>query len=322
MKRKKITLLLILTLSLSLLANGNINSDNELKFRNGELLDFLLAQSNDTGSEGDEEKINPRKLKKEKESFRDGKSPLIASGLSLLIPGAGEFYGEDYLRGGIFLGIEIALWSGYYYYDTDGDDKTDKFHKYADENFDEDRYFLGVTQLFDPELLEIAGLGMLDSIGYVSNRLNWTEVANYLEEDSLLYSADGYTDFGHELPTTRTQQYYEMIGKYHQFAMGWSDFSGWENGSLSMVAREDYGSFTSSNQEDIYEDMRYQANLAYEAGQNFLMISVLNHVASAFDAAYVIKSKYRIETKIRIDKKDKSEDLGVDNFKLAYIVNF
>ncbi len=326
MKRRKISLLvtLILVFSFSIFASGN-TTNTELKFKNSELNDYLIAQNtNDTTTE-DEEKENPRKMKKAKESFRDGKSPLIASGLSLLIPGAGEIYGEDYLRGGIFLGIEVALWSGYYYYDTDGDDKTDAFHKYAGENFSEDRYFLGVTQLFDPSLLNLADLPegvYLDSTWYVSDRDNWEEVANFLEVDSLLYSSEGYTDFGHKLPTKKTQQYYEMIGKYHQFAMGWNDFSGWEGGSLTMAAREDYLSFTSSKQEDIYEDMRYQANLAYEAGQNFLMISVLNHVASAFDAAYVIKSKYRIETKIRIDKKDKGEDLGVNNFKLAYIVNF
>lgn len=322
MKRKNIILLLILTLSFSIFASGNTTS-TKLKSKNSELNNYLLAQNmGDATEDNEKEKTNPRKMKKAKESFRDGKSPLIASGLSLLIPGAGEIYGEDYLRGGIFLGIEVALWSGYYYYDTDGDDKTEAFHKYAGENFSEDRYFLGVTQLFDPAELATAGLGMLDSIGYVSNRSNWEEVANFLEVDSLLYSSEGYTDFGHELPTNKTQQYYEMIGKYHQFAMGWNDFSGWEGGSLTIAARQDYLSFTSSKQEDIYEDMRYQANLAYEAGQNFLMVSVLNHVASAFDAAYVIKSKYRIETKIRIDKKDKGEDLGVNNFKLAYIVNF
>ena len=328
MNRKKITILttLILMFSFSLLANGNTQTDEnntELKFRNSALNSYLLAQADET-TDGEAEKANPRKLKKAKESFRDGKSPLIASGLSLLLPGAGEIYGESYWRAGIFLGVEIGMWTGYYIYDTDGDDRTEEFHNYANANFDENRYFGGILQFFDPEALEEAGIDYLNT-NYISNRSNWENVAHLIEVDSLVYATNGYTDFTHELPATKTQQYYEMIGKYHQYAMGWDDFTGFEDGSTSILtddAVKNYLSYKSYKQEEIYEDMRYEANLAYEAGQNFLMISVLNHVASAFDAAYVIKSKYRIETKIRVDKKDSSKDIGANNFKVAYIVNF
>ena len=62
--------------------------------------------------------------------------------------------------------------------------------------------------------------------------------------------------------------------------------------------------------------------MAYETGQNWLMVTLLNHVASAFDAAYVIKSKYSIETKLRIENNDKAEVLGLENYKLTYSVNW
>ncbi len=331
MNKKSITLLvtLILTLSFSLFANGSSNTDenkdNSIQFRNSELNNFLLAQNtgDDNEGEADSEKSNPRKLKKVKDSFRDGKSPLIASGLSLLIPGAGEIYGEDYLRAGIFLGIEVSLWSGFYYYNSDGNEKTDEFHEYASNNFLKDNYYGGIVQFMNPTLLEEAGITWWD-LDYVSNAANWDSVSHYLEVDSLMYSSTGYKEFTHVLPSTKTQQYYEMIGKYHQFAMGWNDFNGYEDGTtaLTLDAKERYGDYSSYKQEEIYENMRYEANLAYEAGQNFLMISVLNHVASAFDAAYVIKSKYRIETKIRVNKKERDKEIGLNNFKVSYIVNF
>jgi hypothetical protein len=41
----------------------------------------------------------------------------------------------------------------------------------------------------------------------------------------------------HHLPDTKTEQYYEMIGKYDQFRWGWDDYSDYDKGS---VHREEY----------------------------------------------------------------------------------
>ena len=78
----------------------------------------------------------------------------------------------------------------------------------------------------------------------------------------------------------------------------------------------------SASHVDFYEDLRHEANMAYETGQNWLMVTLLNHVVSAFDAAYVIKSKYLVETKLRIENNDKADVLGLENYKLTYSVNW
>ncbi|HXK49755.1 MAG TPA: hypothetical protein PKW56_04755, partial [Clostridiales bacterium] len=57
---------------------------------------------------------------------------------------------------------------------------------------------------------------------------------------------------------------------------------------------------------------------AYEMGQNFLMVTLLNHVASAFDASYVIKKKYQIDTQLRIENSEKGEAIGLENYKVTY----
>ena len=162
---------------------------------------------------------------------------------------------------------------------------------------------------------------------------------------------DGYTDqFTHNLPETKTQQYYEMVGKYHQFACGWNDFEGYQiidgvvqmevvthvnaagdsvSAEIPVMLKNDAGAFdysddgfNSANHVDTYVDLREEANIAYEVGQNWLMVTLLNHVASAFDASYVIKSKYTIETKLRIENNDKADMLGLENYKLTYSVNW
>ncbi|MDA3838978.1 MAG: hypothetical protein PF574_08360 [Candidatus Delongbacteria bacterium] len=349
--------------------------------------DIMLAQNDDTVESVETEASTPRIKAKKKAEYKDNMSPMIASGLSLLLPGAGEFYGKDYIRSGIFLGIEAIAVSMWYVYDSDGDDFTSEFKTFADANFSEDRYYGGLMGMSQNFLDYLNNSDWIDasevwSLDYFSNRDNWT----WEEKDSLsvvdilelsfrsddtdtpehegfngvninLYNLDNaFKQFTHNLPSTKTQQYYEMVGKYHQFACGWNDFEGYETDdggniiyyddivqsgdstitvsrpkligdgtvgttNISFNYSED-GGYNSASHVDFYEDLRNEANIAYEAGQNWLMVTLLNHVASAFDAAYVIKSKYSVETKLRIENNDKADALGIDNYKLTYSINW
>ncbi len=71
-------------------------------------------------------------------------------------------------------------------------------NKMADEHWSRDKY----TQW------------LIDSLGITSDTmLYW----NPLEQE--------WTYLSHHLPDSKTQQYYEMIGKYEQFSRGWDDYS-------------------------------------------------------------------------------------------------
>jgi len=333
------------------------------------LNDLLLAQDGTEGSSLETEGITPRIKSKKKAEYRDGKSPLVAAGLSLLVPGAGEFYGKDYIRSGVFFGIEVFTLSMWYYYESDGDDKRDEYRDYADANFDEQLYYgglLGMTQNVISWLEEKNSLVPGDefnaadywSYEYFSDRDHWThELKDSLAVFDFLTLSykEGFNgfpltlignanQFTHNLPETKTQQYYEMIGKYHQFSCGWNDFEGYyiSNGTVVMDTlyvennqgvqepvivprlRLESGAFDytengyTSPQVDFYEDLRNETNEAYEMGQNFLMVTLLNHVASAFDASYVIKKKYQIDTQLRIENSEKGEAIGLENYKVTY----
>ncbi|MBU4486767.1 MAG: hypothetical protein KKD38_07540 [Candidatus Delongbacteria bacterium] len=335
------------------------------------LSNVILAQADTDEQTIETDGSTPRIKSKKRAEYRDGKSPLVAAGLSLVLPGAGEFYGEDYLRSGIFLGIEALTLSMWYYYDSEGDDKTDEYRNFADRNFSDSLYYgglLGMTQNIKSWLENknstVSGneFNAADywSYKYFSNRDNWTwdfndslSVYDFLELSfknlgAPVVSLDGGSaQFTHNLPTTKTQQYYEMVGKYHQFSCGWNDFNGYDyntDGSVVMVTdsvRASNGTYVyverpkmkdgifnysengyNSAKVDIYEDLRDKTNKAYEIGQNFLMITLLNHVASAFDASYVIKSKYQIDTQLRIENTDKADKIGLDNYKITYSVNW
>lgn len=341
-------------------------SDPGMKFSG--LNDLLLAQDGTEGSSLETEGITPRIKSKKKAEYMDGKSPLVAAGLSLLVPGAGEFYGKDYIRSGVFFGIEVFTLSMWYYYESDGDDRRDEYRDYADANFDEQLYYgglLGMTQNVISWLQNKNSLVPGDefnaadywSYEYFSDRDNWTHelkdslavydflALSYKEGfNGLPLQLEGNANqFTHNLPETKTQQYYEMIGKYHQFSCGWNDFNGYDyntDGTVVMVEdsimasdgtyqvlerpklKDGVFDYTengyTSPQVDFYEDLRNKTNEAYEMGQNFLMVTLLNHVASAFDASYVIKKKYQIDTQLRIENSEKGEAIGLENYKVTY----
>jgi hypothetical protein len=360
------------TVSAVLISGLLISVFGETIIKYNGLSNLILAQ-NDTETEAvpENQGSTPRIKTKKRAEFSEGKSPLVAAGLSLLVPGAGEFYGKDYLRSGIFFGIEAFTLSMWYYYESEGDDKRDEYRDYADLNFDETLYYgglLGMTQNIKPMLESMTWVDASEiwSYDYFSNRDNWTwDVIDSLavfdmldlsfgNENNRVITLDGGSDqFTHNLPETKTQQYYEMVGKYHQFACGWNDFNGYEyneDGSVVMLTdsiRASDGTYTdvvrpklkgegttgnifdysddgynSAAHVDFYENLRDETNQAYEMGSNFLMITLLNHVASSFDASYVIKSKYQIDTQIRIENTDKADKIGLDNYKITYSVNW
>jgi hypothetical protein len=91
--------------------------------------------------------------------------------------------------------------------------------------------------------------------------------------------------YSHRLPETKTQQYYEMIGKYPmQFGNAWDD------------ARFDYdysgpSNITSNN--NYYMDMREESNRLYNVAQNALMVVMINHLVSAIDAGFTTRNYNR-----------------------------
>jgi len=217
-----------------------------------------LAQSTEPIERADENKIF---------TSEDVLSTKTAFLLSLAVPGAGEFYAQSYIKSGVFLAAEAAFWAGFAYYMNQYSLKEDEFESYADSSW----------------------------------------FRSYYEEwyDSIC-AIECTTDLGIEiLPETNTQQYYEMIGKYNWFALGWND----------IISREDYlmikdstytialntptdnvhdiivkflSEFPSPNRET-YMNMRSDANDKYTTAKYFIGAAILNHLVSAFDAAFTAK---------------------------------
>lgn len=201
------------------------------------------------------------------------KSRWLGGAMSLILPGAGEFYAEDYLKAAIFVTVEAAAISTAIIYTNKGDSQTQKFQNYADQHWSVIRYAqwtLNHTQDINPD---VNSSDYKDVLIYNNNGtpigVNWSRL-NDLE--SAL--GDGYS---HMLPTPGQQQYYELIGKYPQFSHGWDS---------SIQTDTDFHILT--DQFLWYAHQRGLANDYYTTGNTAIIFVYVNHFLSTFDAVWSI----------------------------------
>jgi hypothetical protein len=179
------------------------------------------------------------------------KSPKKAFIYSLIIPGWGQKYaGSTILKPILFFGVEAASWALYFKYHGEGNDKTDEFQRFADEHWIEGDRENPDAHTYRGWLLDVAGVA----------------------ED---------TGFTHQLPDSKDQQYYEMIGKYDQFRGGWDDY--WENRALYDDTTNN--PLIPSPNRDYYNRLRGDANDLLDKANAFIIVSLANHLLSAVDAA-------------------------------------
>lgn len=174
------------------------------------------------------------------------KSPLKAFVFSLAIPGAGQFYNGSKIKAGTFFAIDAILWSGYLINHSKGVGQEDDYRAYADEHY-------------------------IASVYRDWWNVQDTSIQNKFSH-RLIFDATGNPDRSHE--------YYENIGKYDQFQVGWDDI-----GLNYPPPGVPGGTVVVSPHRQAYLDMRRQANDYFSNATTFPMVSIANHLVSAFEAA-------------------------------------
>jgi hypothetical protein len=206
---------------------------------------------------------------------RDHKSPWLAAGMSLVVPGAGEFYAESYWKAAAFFVVEVAAWSVAYTYDKKGDRQTDMFEGYAREHWSPLKYAQW-TYNNAGEINGSVGLAPYQAIAtwQTDGEVNW-DLLNQLERELGSW-------YSHSLPRFGEQQYYELIGKYQQFYQGWDDADPTLTTYEEVTARLHAGgtNFT------WYSGERGKANDFYNTASTAITVAVVNHILSALDAAW------------------------------------
>ena len=246
------------------------------------------ADNHELNNAGNGEKIAWNLPFKGKTAKEDGapvqKSVRKAFFLSMLLPGLGEYYVGS-KRSILFLGIEAAAWYVYVTNTNKGNDLDTQFKEFADSHW----HYDDTTSSTGESL--------------VYNYFNWFKAqlkknnftydissTDYAVIDSLTELMIGKSGISHSIPSSKTQQYYEMIGKYPQFVYGWEDIVA-NNAALRDSTGQANGNYDESVQNVIslyrtkYMSMRKESNDKLKLGQKGIDLMIFNRVVSAIDAA-------------------------------------
>ncbi len=233
------------------------------------------------------------------------KNPALGGLYSLLIPGLGQFTSERYTKSAIFFAAEVALVTATILYNSKGNSKTTEFQNYADANWSAVRYVRwvathGSNDYGGPDVTLNELLKDPSNLSPENwNNVNWEKLNEW-------ESAQHSTGFTHKLPLHGEQQYYELIGKYHQYKFGWNDFEQDAQG----VPISDNGNYDdlmkAETQIKSYSVERGKANdFYYIAGWTTAAI-VINHVISAVDGYFSTMSYNKeISTELGISLQEK-----------------
>lgn len=186
------------------------------------------------------------------------KSVLLAGVLSFILPGAGEFYTENYYQAAAFAAIELTAIGIAVTYDKKGNDQTTVFQNFADQNWSVVKYAEWLNR-FEQANIPINPDVTLNPW----YRVNWDSL-NYYE-----------SKFSHKLPRHGEQQYYELIGKYPQYSPGWNAFDPNE---------PDYHVLPQIFLD--YAAMRGKANDYYNIASKAVIAIYINHFLSVIDAVW------------------------------------
>ncbi|HDS74511.1 MAG TPA: hypothetical protein ENN56_03125, partial [Firmicutes bacterium] len=242
------------------------------------------------------------------------KSPAKAFILSLLVPGLGEFYAGNMLRGAVFFGIEAASWTAWNVYTKKGDDARADFIAFQTEHWNFERY-------------DTYRRAVWQDLAARSNVFDPSRPLAQRQQDSLtvLIGTHHYDDCCGQA-TPKTDDQYEMIGKYYRFSYGWDDVTVWDNPDKELrdevvfsagsgetwgtnldawlsyrggeLVRAEINDSTGVRQvryleqvhsanRETYTRMRKDANDYHSTAKTFTTVILFNHIVSAIHAARI-----------------------------------
>lgn len=231
-----------------------------------------------------------------------GTRPGYAFLASALLPGMGQAANRQWWKTAFFAGAEATLIGIFIHRENRGRDGERYYEKFGDEYWSVVKYAHYITNIhsdrgpgFDFEfedLLTDYGKDIYDkySLRYGDNIEKWPifdtaqdwrmidiEILRRAERKSLYANNNA---FSHDLPDFGSQQYYELISKYFQFAPGWMEWDAARHG----IERD-----------NMPEEFWYHAQIGYDfnhdlgVARNMLTLLVANHFVAAFDAYFTQK---------------------------------
>ncbi|MEM1093526.1 MAG: DUF5683 domain-containing protein [Bacteroidota bacterium] len=255
----------------------------------------------------------------------------LALGLSAAIPGLGQAYNQQWVKAVVALGLEVGLFVANRNWNNTGRDLERAFQLRAHADWDPAKYALWI-QDYAQYLNTNHGGNISGSVAMADVDLTqpeaWSDVQRALVRsmfddiraiEAQAYHVETGASFSHKLPFFAEQQYYELIGKYFQFAPGWRDYGedatanetvegrpwlntdGTFNNRIDPEYREDGERIYVSDDFFDYARETAEANDYLRRASRVSAFIVVNHFIAAIDAAVSAKlHNDRMSTSLQI----------------------
>ncbi len=213
------------------------------------------------------EGVTPASFEVEKKAPERTKSIAKSILFSAVVPGAGQFYAGSYIKGAVFFVLEVVAVVSQVHFTNKANDYENRFEAVADAEWSEDAYWDWIARVSNGDRNDLISLRKWEG-----------------------------ENFSHFLPENKNQQYYENVGKYNQFIMGWRDFREDVVGTGTLTYEAyldsefqgmDLG--TSSSTRNIYVVIRKDSNDNFRRASTFATVTLFNHVLSALDAGFTAR---------------------------------
>jgi len=243
------------------------------------------------------------------------KSPRKALFMSLVLPGAGQIYvgtsAFNNVRGGVYIALEAALWSGWFYYSVHKYNKqVSRYESFANKHFSVGTYEQEMHNIYLLQL-EDASEEANFRVRYLNSRESYCKSIYGTATTNNCYSADNlFNDDSRHLSSFDKvslgesrkgmsfyddNQFYQLIAN-PVYVLGWDDVS--DRATYQQLGLTDSESETiplgSSSNLNKYKDMRDKANDYASMQAWFFGGLILNHVISAFDAALTANAHNKV----------------------------
>ena len=239
--------------------------------------------------------------------------------LSLIIPGAGQYYNKDsFWKVATFSGVELLSLFSYYALNKRADEIKNDFQVFADQNWSLNNWVTNKMQMVNSEnngrlWSQFEALNNLtgshDLILVLSGTLKQNH-GSFVSSDSL----EKYPQWANspDVTVARDRHFYENVGKYDQFLGGWSDASSnwfWEE--------KDVGDTTEiiikTPNKDKFLDMRKDSNDLLNYAKFSISVIMFNHLLSGVDAVISSQNSKNKTLRNKPFKKDLSLYYNPDN---------
>ena len=228
-----------------------------------------------------------------------------AFGLSALVPGLGQAYNKQWVKAGAAFVMEAAIITSSILWRNEGNGLEQDYQLFAHASWDPAKYAAWLNDYSTFINVTVNPIDVPTSIDF-QNPQGWTDqewqvVLSFFDQiqdvERQMYHVETGAAFSHTLPDFSEQQYYELIGKYYQFAPGWSDYPVWvdENGNLTAAIDPSMTGSDGESRPNVsptffrYADDHAHANDVLRRASRVSGLLILTHMVSAIDAAISAK---------------------------------